>query len=64
MTKGKLFWKKEWFSICSIHHEFDADCHMCKVGSWNNIISYKIGGIIFKIMPNIWKYFKNKRRIK
>lgn len=62
MTKGKLFWKKEWFSICSIHHDFDPNCELCNIGSWHNIILYNIGLFIYKMMPDIWKFFKNIKR--
>lgn len=25
---------EEWCSICSRHQEYDADCHICRVGTW------------------------------
>ena len=65
-TKGKYFWKKEWYSICSIHHQHNEKCEMCNTGNWHNVLLgnilnflyYKIN-IFYKIWQ-LWQKFFGK----
>ena len=70
-SKGKLFWRSEWYSICSMHYEYNKDCRACNAGSWENVILTKISSFVFDHFPNLWiiwanrKYFnKHKKLIK
>ena len=49
MTKGKLWWKKEWYSICSRHQEYDKYCSICQCGTWENVWKLEISKIYFRI---------------
>lgn len=59
-TKGKLFWKERWFSFCSMHFKYEEDCCACNTGSWTNVWKWKIGGLLFKVMPKIWIWWMNR----
>lgn len=60
MFKDKFLWKKEWYSICSIHRDYDKNCELCKTGSWHNIIITKISSFIYNKYPKMWVLLKNK----
>jgi len=36
MKKGWGLWKKEWYSICSQHQQYNKDCYICHYGTWEN----------------------------
>ena len=38
-TRGKFIFKERWYSICSMHQEYDETCHMCRTGTWNNVVT-------------------------
>lgn len=59
-TKGSLFWKQRWFSICSMHYKYKEDCHICNTGGWTNVWQWKIGSLIYKLTPNLWKWWMNR----
>lgn len=54
-TKGKLFYKKEWYSICSLHKKPIPDCIMCNSGQWYNLLKRKIEICIYKFFPKLWR---------
>jgi hypothetical protein len=56
-TKGKLFWKKEWYSICSIHRQYKEDCGMCNTGHYVNVWMNKISNFIFRNFPELWRWY-------
>lgn len=60
--KGFLFWKKRWFSFCSIHYYYDENCHLCRSGNWSNVYFYSFEKLIYKNFPKIWKWFKRVKR--
>lgn len=57
--KGILFWKKRWFSICSIHMEYNEDCPRCNKGSWVNLHSLSISHFFHKYFYKLWFYYQN-----
>lgn len=59
--KGDFFWKKRWFSICSIHYSHNDECNICKKGYWINVWKYNISSFIFKINPKFWICWVNKK---
>ena len=59
MQKGKLWWCKTWFSICSKHQSYDPDCSLCNIGTWKNNYKLKISKIINRIIPGVWKWWMN-----
>jgi len=63
MVKGRFFWKKEWYSICSMHREYNPDCSMCKSGSWQNILLVKLDSKIFDLFPRFWRFMANLKHI-
>lgn len=62
--KGSLFWKKRWYSICSMHREYDKDCNMCNAGTWNNVWGLAIMGKIYDINPVLWMWLVNDKKFK
>jgi hypothetical protein len=58
-TKGKYFWKAIWFSICSKHRYYEADCALCNAGQWRNVLVHKISSFTFKHCPNFWVWWMN-----
>lgn len=46
---GKLNpFRKEWYSICSKHQNFNNNCEMCHVGYFANVWVLKFQQLIFK----------------
>ena len=60
-TRGKYFKKEIWFSYCSRHQEYNEDCNICNIGTWENVIHYKITSLIYKISPSIWRWLVNRK---
>lgn len=58
--RGKWFKKEVWFSFCSAHYHYDKDCRLCNSGTWNNVIAYKIGRIVYWISPRFWRWWVNR----
>jgi hypothetical protein len=56
-TKGFLFWKKRYYSICSRHQIYDENCDICNKGFWINIWKSKLDNFIFIYE----KLFMNKK---
>lgn len=59
LTKGKFFWKSEWYSICSMHYEHNPLCDMCTTGHWRNVWIGRFSSIVYKIAPGFWVWFVN-----
>ena len=61
LVRGKLWWKEEWYSICSMHGgNHQEDCNMCNTGNWVNVWMHNIGSIIYKLFPNLWRWWVNR----
>jgi len=59
ISKGKLFWKKEWYSICSRHYIYNRNCNLCQTGSWRNVWVAWFDGWFYKkfkfyVPKSIW----------
>jgi len=61
-SKGHLFWRKEFYSMCSKHQINNPDCSLCKNGRWCNVWKQHVSHIIFMIAPELWRWWVNKRR--
>ena len=59
-TRGKFIRKEIWYSICSIHGVYDEDCHMCRTGHWNNVITLWFTNLIHDHLYPLWYYKMNK----
>jgi len=61
-TKGRLWWKRRWSSICSMHgwEGHQIECPACQAGSWTNIWKNKIGGVVYYISPKFWVWYMNR----
>lgn len=59
LTKGKFLFKKEWYSICSRHQQYESTCNICNHGSWRNVFLSKISHFVFKYFPKFWIYVVN-----
>jgi hypothetical protein len=60
MKRGFLFWREEWYSICSAHIEHNPECENCKIGRWVNVIGHFFDSLIYKIEPDFWRWYTNK----
>jgi hypothetical protein len=58
-AKGKYFWKKEWYSICSMHRDGKDGCPMCETGKWVNVWMHNVSSFIYGNWPNFWRWWAN-----
>ena len=49
IKRGKFIFKETWYSICSMHQEYNDNCNMCNKGSWYNNILHNITNSNFDI---------------
>lgn len=63
-TRYKFIFKQTWYSICSMHGEFNKDCIRCNIGSWKNNILLWISTLIFMKFFRLWRWHVNKYRTK
>ncbi len=63
-SKGKFFWKYEWYSFCGIHREYNEFCRMCNAGSWVNVWKQSISNVIYRLSPNFWRWWMNSKIFK
>lgn len=54
-TRGMLWWKEGWYSICSAHYHHDPQCNLCTKGVWLNSWQLKYNQILFKIDKGLWE---------
>lgn len=59
LSKGKYFWKCEWYSICSMHYNHDPNCNMCTTGHWVNTWKHVVSGALYKVWPFLWRFLVN-----
>lgn len=57
--RGKFFWKKRWFSICSAHMYYQEDCPRCNAGGWHNLWLLAISGFFHDHFYKLWFYYQN-----
>jgi hypothetical protein len=61
-TKGHLFWKFEWYHLCSRHQGYNAECRLCQKGEWVSVGLLKISGIVYQLFPKIWRAWVNRHK--
>jgi hypothetical protein len=59
--RGWGLWRQEWYSICSMHSVHDENCRMCTCGTWINVWTQMFGSAVFKIAPELWRRWKNRK---
>lgn len=54
--------RKEWGSICSRHMYGSPGqgCELCDCGQWRNSWLSFLSGLVYKISPSLWRFWKNK----
>ena len=62
--KGHLFWRKQWYSYCSAHREYDKDCNICQHGTWENVWKMAVMGYIYDKSPVLWMWLVNDKKFK
>ena len=63
ITRGKLWWKEEWYSICSMHGGIHLkDCHMCNAGGWYNVWEHNFQVVLYRISHKLWIWYINRKR--
>jgi len=58
-TRGKFIRKERWYSLCSMHQEYNEDCDMCKSGTWNNVVTLWFDGLLHDLAYPLWYHRKN-----
>jgi len=63
MKNKKLY---RWFSICSIHREYDKDCNCCKCGKWVFMPKYYLTHFLLSfplsiVTYPIWHLYRNRK---
>ena len=53
-------WKGEWYSICSIHREFNAACEMCNTGRWVNDELHELERWLYEHNADLWREWANR----
>lgn len=59
--QGKLFWKKEWYSLCSRHQIYNKECDICQVGRWHNVWGTHLSGFFHDHFYGLWFWWVNKK---
>lgn len=59
--QGEGLSKKQWYSICSAHREYEKDCPRCNAGTWVNIHEQKIWHVFFSLCPSFWRILVNRQ---
>jgi len=59
-TLGWGPWRKDWYSICSAHRNYDSECHLCAAGHYCNKWKLFLWHIVFKISPKLWQWWANQ----
>lgn len=63
-SKGWGPWRQEWYSFCSRHRRTDPKCHICSSGHWVNVWRVRLGSLVFKASPDLWRWWANRPRNK
>src|SRR6478736_1833567 len=59
-TRGWGPWRYDWYSVCSKHRHHDPDCRLCDCGSWVNNWWHLAGSLVYKVAPNLWRWWANR----
>lgn len=58
LTKGWGPWRRDWYSICSMH-TYHPDCQACQSGRWVNAWRVRASQAVFAISPSLWRRWAN-----
>jgi hypothetical protein len=56
--------REDWYSICSKHQNYKADCKLCQTGQWRNRYLRHFGSFIYKNCPKLWRWWANRKNSK
>ena len=59
-SRGRLWWREEWYSICSAHAEPAEGCEACSYGTWVNVIDASISKFFYRHSPRLWTWWANR----
>ena len=54
----------KWFSICSSHGIYDANCPTCNTGHWEFIPFWNISKFFYWLSPWMWRKWMNRGNVK
>lgn len=54
--------RRDWYSICSMHSVYDLECNLCQKGHWHNAWRVFAGHIVYKAVPDLWRWWANRGR--
>lgn len=58
--RGHLWWREEWYSICSRHQKHDPACSTCQGGRWINVGRAYMSNVAFAISPRLWRWWTGR----
>jgi hypothetical protein len=58
--RGRWLWREEFYSICSRHYEWNADCQLCQHGVWRNIGMHHVGHFFYRFAYPLWFWWVNR----
>jgi hypothetical protein len=58
--KGVWPFSSTWFSFCSAHQRYKANCDLCNAGTWINDIRHAVSSFVFKRWPDFWRWYVNR----
>lgn len=61
--KGKFFYKKRWFSLCSAHLQYNYECINCNTGTWKNVWRTNIEKVVFILSPKLYNWLLKFKKI-
>lgn len=56
-SRGRLWWREEWYSICSAHRQTDDSCSACSHGVWVNVVDAAITKFFYRHSPRLWTWW-------
>lgn len=54
--------RQTWWSVCSVHHEYNESCHICRAGTWRWDVLHWLGVATFAVSPRLWRLLANRHR--
>jgi hypothetical protein len=53
-------WRREWYSICSRHHDPHTDCHMCMTGHYSYVVLNHMEHFFYTHFYRLWHWWVNR----
>ena len=63
-SRGEGLNREEWYSVCSMHHDYDENCGACNVGSWINVHEHDIDSNLHDTDYEAWYEKANSKSLK